>query len=409
MVGCCRQPARRQEDAREGLQLADVLEAALPAYCASHRLPRHHWKILNALLSCRTERLGGHLYRCQDCGRDHFVAHSCRNRHCPRCQRAQADQWLERQTQSLLPVSYYHLVFTLPHVLNPLIAQNQRALYKLLFDAASATLLEFGRNRFKAQIGLSAVLHTWSQTLRDHYHLHCVVTGGGLRLDGKSWQRASEHYLFPVRALSQVFRAKFRDGLKALYRAGQLAFYGALRAVEDKEAFEELLACACSKDWIVYAKKPFAGPQAVLSYLSRYTHRIAIGNSRLLGLDPSAGKVTFSYKDYADKSRRKKMTLTLVEFLRRFSLHLLPERFVKIRHYGLLANRNRAQKIAAARVQLGCAELSGCAGPGREETLPTLAAPPPSPMTCPHCGSQKLIFVERRQRFRALAVPSDTS
>lgn len=409
MVWCCRQPARRQEGAGQRLQLAEVLEAALPSYCASYRLPRHHWKILNALLCCRTERLGGHLYRCQDCGKDHFVAHSCRNRHCPRCQRTQADQWLERQTQSLLPVSYYHLVFTLPHLLNPLIAQNQRTLYKLLFDAASATLLEFGRNRFKAQIGLSAVLHTWSQTLSDHYHLHCVVTGGGLRLDGKSWQSASGHYLFSVCALSQVFRAKFRDGLEALYRAGQLAFHGALGALENKEAFAELLAGACSKDWIVYAKKPFAGPQAVLSYLSRYTHRVAIGNSRLLRLDPDAGTITFSYKDYADKSRRKKMTLTGVEFLRRFSLHLLPERFVKIRHYGLLANRNRAQKIAAARAQLGAAELSSCPGSGRNETLPMLAAPPPSPRTCPHCGSQKLIFLQRRQRFRALAGPSDTS
>jgi Putative transposase/Transposase zinc-binding domain len=403
MVWGCRPPARRPERGGERLQLAEVLEAALPTYCASYRLPRHHWKILNALLDCRTERLGGHLYRCQDCGRDHFVAHSCRNRHCPRCQRAQADQWLQRQTQSLLPVSYYHLVFTVPHLLNPLIAQNQRALYKLLFAAASATLLEFGRHRFKAQIGVTAVLHTWSQTLSAHYHLHCVVTGGGLRLDGRGWQSASEHYLFAVRALSQVFRAKFRDGLQALYRAGHLGFHGALAALKDPAAFEELLAGACSQEWIVYAKKPFAGPQAVLSYLSRYTHRVALAESRLLALDRNVGSVTFSYKDYADKSRRKKMTLHCVEFLRRFALHFLPERLVKIRHYGLLANRHRRQRIGAARTALGGA------GAGLNAPLPRPVMPPSSPRRCPQCGSHNLIFVERRPPLRTVSVPADTS
>src|SRR3989441_2472931 len=218
-----------------GLQLAEVLRLGLAV--APPKLPTHHWKILRALLACRTLALGGHRYDCQQCGQSHFVPHSCRNRHCPLCQGQVAHRWLEQQEQALLPVPYFHLVFTLPHVLNPLIQQNQRALYNLLFAAASQTLLQFGQNRFGVQLGITAVLHTWSQTLLDHYHLHCIVTGGGLSLDDKEWKSTSEHYLFPVRALSKVFMAKFRDGLKKLYHQGKLGFHGALRPLADKAAF----------------------------------------------------------------------------------------------------------------------------------------------------------------------------
>ena len=334
-------------------QLADVLRSALPNLAACHRLPAHHWKTLNALLRCRTPELGGHLYRCADCGTEHFQAHSCRNRHCPSCQRTGADQWLLKQSASLLPVPYFHVVFTLPHSLNPLINQNQRQLYKLLFDSVSATLLEFGQHKLKAQIGFTAVLHTWSQTLAAHYHLHCIVTGGGLSIDTAQWKSTGRRYLFPVGTLSKVFRAKFRDGLKKLYQEGQLGFHGSLAPLSQPAEFSRLLGCACAKPWNVYSKRPFAGPEAVLAYLARYTHRVAIGNGRLLALDQKAGTLLFSYKDYADKCRRKKMELTLVEFLRRFCLHILPERLVKIRHYGLLGNRNRAGKIARARAQLG--------------------------------------------------------
>ena len=404
MVPACRTARRPEESGAGHLQLADVLQAALSVPDTTFRLPPHHWKILHALLGCRTERLGGHLYRCQDCGRDHFVPHSCRNRHCPRCQGAQAFDWLQRQTASLLPVPYDHLVFTLPHVLNPLIRQNQRALYKLLFEAASATLLEFGRRRYQAEIGITAVLHTWSQTLADHYHLHCVVTGGGLRGDG--WKSASEHYLFAVKALSKVFRAKYRDGLKKLHDTGKLSFHGVLQTLGNKEEFDQLLTGACAGPWVVYAKKPFAGPQAVLSYLSRYTHRVAIGNSRLLGLDRNAGRVTFSYKDYADQGRRKRLTLDLPEFLRRFALHLLPARFVKIRPYGLLANRHRTTKVAAARAQLGVATPSGRGSTAAPQVPP---APPAQSRRCPGCGSPHLILLERRPRWPARAPPADTS
>ncbi|MDQ3566401.1 MAG: transposase, partial [Pseudomonadota bacterium] len=286
-----------------------------------------------------------------------------------------------------------------------LVRQNQRPLYKLLFECASATLLEFGEGKLKAQIGVTAVLHTWSQTLLDHYHLHCIVTGGGLSLQDQKWKSTSEDYLFAVRALSKMFRAKFRDGLKKLYDQGELGFHGALAGLSDQEAFETLLGCVCAKPWVVYSKKPFADPQAVLAYLSRYTHRVAIGNGRLLALDQSAGTVTFSYKDYADAGRRKQMQLSLVEFLRRFCLHILPERFVKIRHYGLLGNRDRAAKIALARAQLAPA----VEGEPSLRVPPTQASAHPEPPLCPHCGSANLILVERRGRAQAPPPLTDSS
>lgn len=399
----CHRPERVARDG-SGVRLADVLRAGLPAL--PWRLPAHHWKVLNAILSCRTDKLGGHLYRCQDCGGEHFVPHSCRNRHCPNCQNQAATDWLQRQSASLLPVPYFHVVFTLPHDLNGAIAQNQRALYKLLFDAASSTLLGFGMAKWKAQMGVTAVLHTWSQTLLGHYHLHCIVTGGGLTPDRQRWKGAGRTYLFPVRALSTVFRARFRDGLRALHAGGKLTFHGSLAALARGGEFAALVRSSCSKPWTVYCKKPFAGPQAVLAYLSRYTHRVAIGNRRILGMDAAAGTVTFSYKDYADKARRKRMTLPLAEFTRRFSLHILPERFVKIRHYGLLGNHRRAEKIAAARAHLGTTARS-CEPARPEETQPS-ATPPPLP-ACPHCGSSALILIERRNRSPTQPPPPDTS
>lgn len=404
MALCCRGP---RQSGGTHLQLADVLRAAVPGLAARHRLPAHHWKTLNALLRCHTAELGGHLHRCADCGREHFIAHSCRNRHCPSCQRAGAEGWLARQSASLLPVPYFHIVFTLPHGLNGLIRQNQRPLYKLLFDSASTTLLQFGEGKLKAQIGITAVLHTWSQTLLDHYHLHCIVTGGGLLLEGHGWKAANPHYLFPVRALSKMFGGKFREGLCKLQAQGQLSFHGALAPLTEPERFHELIATADAKPWVVYAKKPFAGPRAVLAYLSRYTHRVAIGNGRLLALHEAAGMVAFSYKDYADHSRRKTMTLSLPEFMRRFCLHILPERLVKIRHYGLLANRQRTGKIAAARAQLAGREehrstrLSQPASEGATE-------PAPAP-SCPHCGSSRLLLIARLQRSMPRPQPADSS
>ena len=369
------------------LTLADVLRAGSPQHTRTHRLPLHHWKVIRALVACRTSALGGYHYRCQHCGKEHFVPHSCRNRHCPACQGANGFDWLDKQAELLLPIPYFHLVFTLPHELNPLIQQNQARLYSLLFDAASATLLEFGRNRLHAQIGVTAVLHTWSQTLLDHYHLHCIVTGGGLRSNGQGWQGTSPHWIFPVKALSKVFRGKFRDGLRQLYTDGKLGFHGQLQPLAQRDAFQQLMQQACGKSWVVYAKRPFAGPEVVLAYLARYTHRVGITNGRLLSLDTTAQTVTFAYKDYADGSRRKEITLALGEFIRRFRLHILPERFVKIRHYGLLANRNRHTRIAQARAAL---PSPACEISPPPEISSTAA---PALPVCPHCRKAGLILL----------------
>ena len=373
------------------------------------KLPRAHWKILNLLAACRTPELGGHRYHCGQCGKEHFAPHACGNRHCPQCQGAQAGEWLERQQAALLPIPYFHVVFTLPHLLNPLIRQNRRALFNLLFESASQTLLLFGRNELQAQIGITAVLHTWGQTLGEHYHLHCIVTGGGLALKGSGWVKTPGYYLFPLRALSQVFGGKFRAGLQQLYRDGRLEFHGKVRALESAKVFGQLLHKLKKQKFVVYAKKPFAGPEAVLKYLSRYTHRVAIGNRRLLALDERT--VTFSYKDYADESRRKTKTLLIEEFTRRFCLNLLPERFVKIRHYGLLGNRNRQERIARARESLGVKEAE------EDETEPALNTEPSTPnpserLRCPHCGALALVCVEevpRRLRWIKPVLNCDTS
>lgn len=385
------------------LTLAEVLRAGLPGYALQHPLPPHHWKALRAIMACRTPVLGGHLYQCRHCGKEHFVPHSCRNRHCPTCQGANSADWLAKQAETLLPIPYFHLVFTLPHELNPLIQQNQRPLYNLLFDTACATLLEFGRNHFAAQIGVTAVLHTWSQTLLDHYHLHCIVTGGGLRIDGQGWESASAHWLFPVRALSVVFRAKFRDGLRALYQSGQLQFHSQLQPLAQIKTFDRLLRTVSRKKWVVYAKRPFPGAKAVLAYLSRYTHRVGITNQRLRTCDEQRQTVTFEYKDYADDSRHKLLTLDMEEFIRRFRLHLLPARFVKIRHYGLLANRNRQVRIAQARTALGA--------DGAPTSIPVLPAAASAPESiacgtepvCPYCqrpGLQLIRIITPQMRAK---------
>jgi hypothetical protein len=363
------------------LSVGEVLRAGLPRYARAHRLPAHHWKALNAMQVCRTALLGAHQYECARCGCAHVVAHGCGNRHCPSCQGINSRRWLQAQASVLLPITYFHQVFTLPHQLNPLIEQNQAVLYKLLFDSAAETLLTFGRNNLGAQLGVTAVLHTWGQSLVDHYHLHCIVSGGGAALDGSRWIRSRSDYLFPVRALSKVFGAKFCQGLQGLYAQGKLQFHGQLQPLAATAKFQQRICEATRKGWVVYSKRPFAGPEQVLAYLSRYTHRVGISNRRLLALDRQAGTVTFDYKDYAEGARHKSMTLRLDEFIRRLRLHLLPPRFVKIRHYGLLANRGRQQRLQQARALLGASEAP--APPAAVRSLPK----------CPHCSWAALILV----------------
>jgi hypothetical protein len=399
--GGCPEAAQGPVPGPPPLLLAEVLRAGLPAYARAHRLPPHHWKILNAIQVCRTPLLGGHQYQCAHCRRAHFAPHACGNRHCPTCQGINSQHWLSAQAGLLLPIPYFHLVFTLPHQFNPLMGQNQKALYDLLFASAAETLLTFGRNNLGAQLGVTAVLHTWSQTLLDHYHLHCIVSGGGPALDGRRWVRSRPDYLFPVGALSTVFRAKFCEGLQRLYAGGKLQFHGQLAPLGLEPEFQKLMREATRKGWVVYSKRPFAGPQQVLAYLSRYTHRVGISNRRLLQLDRSAGTVTFDYKDYADGARHKAMQLGLPEFIRRLRLHFLPPRFVKIRHYGLLANRGRQPRLARGRALLN---------PGQ----PPAPAPAPTPRSrplCPHCGWAALFLVRvvPPQRFQSPPARMDSS
>lgn len=367
--------------------LGQILRPFLAAPAAADlRLGPHQWKTLRALARCRTAALGGQAFYCPHCRREHVVAHSCRNRHCPHCQGAAAVDWLAQQAATLLPVPYFHLVFTLPHSLNGLIRQNRAALFKLLFDAASQTLLEFGAQRLGAQLGLTAVLHTWSQTLGDHYHLHCIVTGGGVARDQSRWVATSPHYLFAVRALSRMFRGKYLAGINELFAAGKLEFHGQLQEQAPPAQFAALFGQAAQPEWVVYAKRPFAGPEQVLAYLSRYTHRVALSPRRLLASDGAS--VTFAYKDYAEGSRPKTMTLSTAEFVRRFCLHVLPERFVKIRHYGLLGNRQRQTRLARARTLLGVPP------PAAPKPVPELLrAPLPSaaPVCCPFCQRPGLV------------------
>jgi hypothetical protein len=374
----------------KSITLGEVVRAALPDFSKTHRLPVHHWKVLRAIAACHTSALGGHQYQCAHCGKEHFVPHSCGNRHCPSCQKLNGAQWLEHQVENLLPIPYFHGVFTLPHELNPLIQYNQERLYALLFSSATATLMQFGRNNLKATLGITAVLHTWGQNLGAHYHLHCVVTGGGLSLDGQSLVSLDPKWLFSVRALSEVFRAKFRDGLQQLFDEGQLQFPSSEPRLAQPVAFARWLGRACEHKWAVYTKRPFAGPQAVLAYLCRYTHRVAITNSRLEVLDLKNGTVTFRYKDYAHGSQLRSMTLSLQEFLRRFCLHILPPRFVKIRHYGLLANRDRPARIDQARALL--AQVPVGSEEPKESSLAIRHIEPP-PLVCPHCGQRALVLI----------------
>jgi Putative transposase/Transposase zinc-binding domain len=374
--------------------LGRVLRQAMaePIASALHLSP-HQWKTLRALAACRTSALGGQLFQCTACEREHFVAHSCRNRHCPQCQGALAVEWLAQQERALLPTAYFHLVFTLPHSLNGLIRQNRSSLFKLLFDAASGTLLKFGQQNLHAQIGVTALLHTWSQTLADHYHLHCIVTGGGVALDDKRWIGSPPHYLFPVKALSQVFRGKFLEGLNKRFDESALEFHGKLALLAQRIHFHALMRKVAASPWVVYSKRPFAGPRQVLAYLSRYTHRVAISNHRLLGANQQS--VTFKYKDYADGARYKTMTLDTTEFVRRFCLHILPKRFVKIRHYGLLGNRKREERLAQAR------QLLGVAPPKPPDcTAENGAITERESARCPFCQKPTLRFVREMEPQR---------
>jgi hypothetical protein len=333
--------------------LAEIVRVCGDAVARAPGLATVQRRALRAIAACRTAVLGGHRDTCDRCGATRITYNSCRNRHCPACQTLARDRWLEARKAELLPIPYFHVVFTLPHALNALAQGNPRVLYGFLFRAATDTLLAFGRDprHLGGTIGVTAILHTWGQTLTQHLHLHCVVTGGALSLDGGRWIPARPGFLFPVRALATVFRAKYLEALQDAYATQRLTFAGGTAPLADALTWRHWLDALHAQAWVVYAKPPFGGPARVLAYLARYTHRVAITNSRLV--DFIDGVVRFRWKDYADHDRVKVMALTGDAFLRRFLLHVLPRRFVRIRHAGLFGNHGRHARLDRCRTLLG--------------------------------------------------------
>jgi len=375
---------------RPPLEVADIIRAAGKGFIEKHRsrLTGLHLKVLSAIERCRTAALGGHRDRCSRCG--HTVAisyNSCRNRHCPKCQTNARDNWLADRQKELLDVAYVHVVFTLPHELAPLVFHNKKLLYALLFRASAATLLEIAADtkHLGAEIGFLSVLHTWGQNLLHHPHVHCVIPAGGLSPDHKGWVRPRFPFFLPVKALSRVFRGKFVAGLKRAFRNGELCLPGALKPLAQDKAFCSFLRTLFRQDWVVYAKPPFGGPQHILHYLARYTHRVAISNHRLVSF--ADGKVTFRWKDYSHRGKHRLMTLTAEEFLRRFLLHTLPRGFVRIRFFGFMTHRRRTALLPLCRQLLGANSQTGLPS----ETTP--AGKPPA-WTCPLCGGP-MVVIER--------------
>jgi hypothetical protein len=337
------------------LEVADIFRQHGAAFRTTHALSPEQRRVMRAIEQCRTSALGGHLDQCDACGYRRVSYNSCRNRHCPKCQSLAKAKWLEAQLADLLPVPYFHVVFTLPEQLAHLALQNKRVIYNLLFAAASQTLLKIAADpkHLGAQIGFLAVLHTWSQQLRHHPHLHCVVPAGGLSLDGQRWINCRPNFFLPVRVLSRLFRRLFREKLWHAYEQGQLSFSGSLAYLTEPRACKRFLGNLARCEWVVYAKRPFGTPQQVLDYLGRYTHRVAISNHRLVSL--AECKVTFSWRDYRHGNRQSSLTVSTDEFIRRFLLHTLPRGFQRLRHFGLLSNRHRVDKLQRCRQLLGVA------------------------------------------------------
>jgi hypothetical protein len=393
---------------RPTLEVADIIRAAGDSFIERNR---HHlaWpqlKVLRAIRDCRTAALGGHVDRCSRCGHQAISYNSCRNRHCPKCQTAARERWLAERSQDLLAVPYFHVVFTIPHDLSALALQNKKLLYDLLFQTSAQTLIDIAADPkyLGARIGFLSVLHTWGQNLQHHPHVHCVVAAGGLSPDGSRWAHARPGFFLPVRVLSKVFRGKFVAALKRHFRAGKLFFHGTLRSLADHKLFGKFLRQLFRQKWVVYAKRPFGGPEHVLQYLARYTHRVAISNHRLISFEN--GMVTFRWRDYAHGNKKRRMTLTAEEFLRRFLLHVLPRGFTRIRHFGFLTNRNRATLVPLCRRLLSQTPL-----PFDNATAP---GSPQHTWKCPKCAApmiviEKLTAQQIRSRIAGRSGFIDTS
>lgn len=366
------------------------------AYRRTHAVSAGERRVLRDLACCRTAALGGHKERCTTCGFTRPAYDSCRNRHCPKCQSLAKAKWLAARREELLPVAYYHGVFTLPHDVNPLVLANRRALLGLLFHAGSETLLTFGRNELGGTLGFVAVLHTWDQLLRDHFHLHCLVPGGALATDPDRWVSTPPRFLFPVEALGAVFRGKFLDGMKKLSREGKLVFPADIAPLGTPQGFQHLVDALYDKDWVVYCKPPFSGPEKVLDYLARYTHRVALSNHRLR--DVGEGHVSFTYRDRAHGDVVRTARLPAHEFLRRFLLHVLPDGFQRIRHYGFLSNRAKKDALPRCRALLGAPAPAPLPAASAGETI--LALTGIDVHRCPACGNPTLRRAERLAPIR---------
>lgn len=379
--------------ARTLLEVADVFRRYGPAFRREFAavLSLAQIRVMYAIGACRTAVLGGHLERCDECGHQAISYNSCRNRHCPKCQGSARLRWLQKREGELLPIPYFHVVFTVPADIADLALYNKRPVYEILFHAAAKTLMTIARDprHLGASLGFVAVLHTWGQTLLHHPHLHCVIPAGGLSNDRQRWVSCRPSFFLPVRVLSRLFRRLFLSELKTAYEKGQLHLDGKLARLSTVPAFSASLASAGKAEWVVYAKAPFGGPVQVLRYLGRYTHRVALSNDRILAID--ADEVTFSFKDYANGGHRKTITLAADEFIRRFLLHVLPDRFLRIRHFGVFANNHRKANLEA------CRRLIAASTP---ETLPTLGLVSelhtdtpiePEPKPCPRCGLGRLL------------------
>jgi predicted Zn-ribbon and HTH transcriptional regulator len=372
---------------RPALEVADIFRHHGPAWRLAHagHVSLDQLKVMSAIESCRTAALGGHVARCEDCAYTTIAYNSCRNRHCPRCQGAAAKQWLADREADLLPVPYYHVVFTLPGQIADIAYQNKAVLYDLLFKVSAETMLTIAADpkHLGVRIGITSVLHTWGSALTHHPHVHMIVPGGGISPDGERWVSCRAGFFLSVRVLSRLFRRLFLEKLVAAHQAGRLSFFGDDIHPADAQSFAAFLAPLRKVEWVVYAKRPFGGPEAVLAYLSRYTHRVAIANSRLIAVDK--GGVTFKWKDYRieGRDRYKQMTLATDEFIRRFLIHVLPKGLHRIRHYGLFAKCACTDNIARARELLAAAKPEG---------QPASAAVDPNKPTCPCCGGRMIII-----------------
>jgi Putative transposase/Transposase zinc-binding domain len=373
---------------RPPLEVADLIRIAGDAFIERNRqwISWKHVKVLLAIARCRTVGLGGHLDECTRCGHRAISYNSCRNRHCPKCQTGARERWIAARQRELLPTRYVHVVFTLPRELAPLALQNKKAVYDLLFRASAETLMEVARDprHLGAEIGFFSVLHTWNQRLGLHPHAHCVIPAGGLSLDHTRWIKSRYRFFLPIKVLSRIFRGKFVAGLKQAFKNGRLSFHGKLAPLAQPKTFATRLRSLFRKDWVVYAKRPFGGPEYVLQYLGRYTHRVAISNHRLVSF--AHGKVTFRWRDSAHNNEQKLLTLSLDEFLRRFLLHLLPEAFVRIRNFGFLANRRRAKLLPLCFHLLGTAQEP----PAQQDVSSTNDST--DLWCCPKCGGPMKII-----------------